>query len=151
MKPASFRLFFTEIVAALFVLLFLYTAIMKLRDPGFFAGSMKHSPVLRPIAGFLAGFIPGVELLAVWLLILPATRLAGLILASGLMVLFTAYIACILLSAEPLPCSCGGVIQQLNWREHLLFNLFFLAAGLTSILLRKKNIAINRSSRIPGT
>ena len=138
-----------DIVAGLFVLLFLYTAIMKLKDIRFFSGSMSHTPFLRPYATLLAGMIPAVEVAITILLIVPATRFWGLMLATGLMAIFTLYVAYILSSMKELPCSCGGVLQQMNWREHLLFNISFFVAGILGILTHKRIIAINRSSRIP--
>lgn len=140
-----------DIVAGLFVLLFVYTAIMKLKDIRFFIGSMSHTPLLRPYATLLAGLIPAIEIAIAILLIIPATRFWGLLLATGLMTFFTFYVAYILSSTKQLPCSCGGVIQQMNWQEHLVFNISFLVAGIVGVLTNKKIIAINRRSRIPVT
>lgn len=149
MKPTNAKTIFIEVTAALFVLLFIYTAIMKLRDIPFFIGSMNHSPILRPYAPFLSVYIPSVELIIAILLILPFTRYAGLVCASLLMLIFTAYIAYILLYSDQLPCSCGGVIQQMKWPAHLIFNILFLLMGTSSIVLKNQLIAINRSSRTP--
>ena len=150
MKGSIPKQLIIDIVAGLFVLLFLYTAIMKLRDSHLFIASMSHTPILRPFATFLAAVIPGVEIAISMLLFIPVTRFWGLLLATGLMALFTLYVAWILYSMKKLPCSCGGVIQQMNWRQHLLFNFSFLVAGIVSILAYKKIIAINRSSRTPA-
>lgn len=149
MKPTTAKAIFIEVTTALFVLLFIYTAIMKLRDIPFFIGSMNHSPILRPYAPFLSVYIPAVELILAILLIFPDTRYAGLVCASLLMLIFTAYIAYILLSSDQLPCSCGGVIQQMKWPAHLIFNILFLLMGASSIVLKNQLIAINRSSRTP--
>jgi hypothetical protein len=47
------------------------------------------------------------------------------------MCIFTVYIGCMLLFAPDLPCSCGGIIRQLSWKQHLLLNLFLLVlAGI---------------------
>lgn len=149
MKWALPKQLIVDFVAGLFVLLFLYTAIMKLKDFRFFIGSMSHTPLLRPYSTLLAGLIPGVEIAITILLIIPSTRFWGLLLATGLMAIFTFYVAYILSTMKQLPCSCGGVIQEMNWREHLLFNISFFVAGISGILTYKRIIAINRSSRIP--
>lgn len=149
MKPTNTKAIFIEVTTSLFVLLFIYTAIMKLKDIPFFIGSMNHSPILRPYAPFLSVYIPVVELIVALLLIMPFTRYSGLICASLLMLIFTGYIAYILLFSDQLPCSCGGVIQQMKWPSHLIFNFFFLSIGIISIIFKKQVIAINRRSRTP--
>jgi len=39
---------------------------------------------------------------------------------------------------DNLPCSCGGVIQQLSWTQHIVFNLIFIAAGGIGIWMARK-------------
>jgi hypothetical protein len=151
MKPARRITLFQEIVAALFVLLFLYTAIEKLRERYEFEGMMRFSPLISTFAQILSWAVPLTELAIVLLLFFRKTRRVGLLASTILMTLFTGYIIYIMTFAEKLPCSCGGVIQMLGWKEHLLFNLFFLLLGIASLISFKYNrsIAINRSSRIP--
>lgn len=149
MKQLQPKQLLPEIVAGLFVILFLYTAIMKLKDIPFFIGSMEHSPVLRPYANLLAVLIPSIEIVITILLIIPTTRYVGLLLGTVLMAAFTIYVAIILYSMQELPCTCGGVLQQMNWREHLIFNSSFFLLGIIGILANKQIIAINRSRRTP--
>ena len=149
MKRTQPRRLYIEIVVAIYVLLFLYTAIMKLKDLSFFIGSMYHTPVLRPYATLLAGMIPAMEIAIAILLIIPRTRYYGLLTGTGLMGIFTLYVTFILTTMEELPCSCGGVLQELNWKEHLVFNSVFLLAGVLACYWNKQFIMINRSSRTP--
>lgn len=151
MKKVHPIVIFQEIIAATFVLLFLYTAITKLKDIPFFIGSMEHSPVLRPVASFLGGFIPAIELATVLLLVFPTTRRLGLFISTILMAGFTCYTAYILSNGQQLPCSCGGVLEQMGWSEHLVFNSIFLLLGIISLISHKRFIAINRRSRTPAT
>lgn len=87
------------------------------------------SPVLEAAPETVARIIIGAEAIAVMLLLIPLTRWYGLILAALLMSLFTAYIAYMLITASALPCSCGGIISKLGWKEHLWLNiiLFIIA------------------------
>lgn len=87
------------------------------------------SPVLEAAPEAVARIIIGAEGIAVMLLLIPLTRWYGLILAALLMSLFTAYIAYMLITASSLPCSCGGIISKLGWKEHLWLNigLFIIA------------------------
>lgn len=141
---------FQEIVAALFVLLFLYTAITKLADTGYFAGAMAHSPLIGRYSQFLSGFIPAVELGVSLMLLIPRTRYAGLVVSVTLMVVFTAYIGYMVATSSILPCTCGGIIQKMSWHQHLWFNSAFLLLGLAGLALHKRSIAKDRSSRTPA-
>jgi hypothetical protein len=44
-----------------------------------------------------------------------------------------------------LPCSCGGIIAKLSWKEHVVFNLFFIANSVAGIKLQRK---INRLQKM---
>jgi hypothetical protein len=37
------------------------------------------------------------------------------------------------LTSANLPCSCGGVIQQLSWKQHIVFNISFIVLGIAGI------------------
>jgi hypothetical protein len=57
------------------------------------------------------------------------------------MAAFTGYIGFMLLSNIELPCSCGGVISSLSWKNHLVFNiLFLLLASVGYYLSRPRQI-----------
>ena len=124
-----------EIIAFLFILLFLYTAGSKLSDLEKFRVVISKSPLLYPAADVVAVVIPLLEVVVAILIAIPRTRYIGLFGAFTLMVIFTAYITAILQLSENIPCSCGGVLQQMGWREHLVFNVFFSLLGLSGIIL----------------
>lgn len=132
------RLLATELIAALFIILLVYAALTKLLDYEKFAVQIGQSPLLTRYAGFVAWFIPAVEILVAALLAWPRFRLAGLYAALTLMVMFTAYIIAILNFSEHIPCSCGGVLEKLGWKEHLAFNVAFVLLALTGIVLFSK-------------
>lgn len=137
---------------ALLILLFTYTGLSKLIDRNSFQLVMSKSPVIGKYAAALSWSIPLIELSIIFLLLIPATKKIGLWASLILMSIFTIYIAYILLFSPRLPCSCGGVIQQLSWKNHLLFNTIFIILPALSIKLYKHHqlfIAINRNSRIP--
>lgn len=51
----------------------------------------------------------------------------GLIGSLLLLSLFTVYLMGMLwFKQDHLPCSCGGIISQLSWTQHIWFNLAFL-------------------------
>lgn len=104
-----------------------------------FKEQIAESPVLKPFARWLAWGLPLTELIVAALLFLPRWRLKGLYAALGLMLLFTGYIIAILIFSERLPCSCGGILESLSWKEHLVFNSIIIILALTGILLERQS------------
>lgn len=135
----------TEIVAAIFVFLFLYTALHKFQNLLRFEESLNESPVIRNIAPILSWAVPSLEFALVILLIWPRTRMAGLTGSTSLMFLFSLYVAYMIHFVDYLPCSCGGIISDLNWRQHLMVNSALTVLGIISIVIRKK---LNGSDRL---
>src|SRR5690348_10873177 len=121
-----------DIICAMLILLFVYAATTKLSDLASFRLQLSLSPFIGPWAGSIALGLPVIELATAALLTVKNTRFYGLLASLGLLTVFTLYIAAMLLSAVHLPCSCGGVISSLSWKEHLIFNLFFLAITIVA-------------------
>lgn len=125
-----------ETICFLFILLFVYTAISKLMDPGKFAVRMSQSPLITNYADVLAYAVPITELIIAGMLAVSRLRLIGLYAGFTLMVLFTAYVFAVLQLDSNIPCSCGGVIEIMGWDEHLIFNSIFALLGLVGILFQ---------------
>lgn len=143
---------FINLIASSLLLLFLYTGINKLEERELFQAILSKSPLLSTYAGLLSWIIPFSELFVSALLFFPVTRVSGLQWSIALMTGFTLYIAYMLLSASRLPCSCGGVLKNMSWSEHLGFNIIFLLLSIIAFGLKKGGkqfIAINRHSRTP--
>jgi uncharacterized membrane protein YphA (DoxX/SURF4 family) len=136
MRPK--KIIVVEIISALFVILFVYTGLNKLLDYETFKFQMGRSPYLQNVSGFVAATLPAGELLVVVALILPRTRLAGLYASFFLMCLFTGYITIMLIFSYYLPCSCGGILQALSWRQHLVFNSLFTLLAVVGVLLQNQ-------------
>jgi uncharacterized membrane protein YphA (DoxX/SURF4 family) len=127
-----------EIISFLFILLFMYAAVTKLLDYEKFTVQIGQSPVLTAFSGWVAWMIPSVEILVSLALAIPCFRLIGLYAAFSLMVMFTAYIISILNFSDYIPCSCGGILEKLGWKEHLVFNVGFVLLGIVGIILHSK-------------
>lgn len=127
-----------QLVCGLLILLFVYAAVSKLMDYTRFVAVIHHSPLIGPWAGTVAIVLPLFELGIATLLFLPSTKSIALGWASTLMLLFTLYILYMLTSTSSLPCSCGGVLNWLNWRQHLYFNILFTALALSGVWLDAK-------------
>lgn len=127
------------LICILLVLLFSYTAFSKWLDLRGFAYDLHNQPFPRWMGSLLVWFLPAVEILIAGLLLFERTRLAGLWCSFVLMGLFTLYTLLVLLGVfHRVPCSCGGVIKLLSWKQHLFFNLFFVGLSLWGIVLQRK-------------
>lgn len=120
-----------EAISLSIILLFVYAALSKVLDYQNFSTELGQSPILKSYSHIAAPGVLLAELLIAVLLSFRATRKWALLVAFSLMILFTSYIIIILNFSDYIPCSCGGVLQKLDWREHIIFNAFFiLLAGI---------------------
>ena len=127
-----------EIIAQLFVILFLYTGIAKLMDFDVFQEQLNDSPIAEPVAPFIAWGLPITEFFVSLALFIPKYRLRGLYAAFILMILFTTYVGILLSISTELPCSCGGIMEALSWQAHLVVNIALIGLALTGVILAKK-------------
>lgn len=133
------------IVSYLLIVMFLYTAVSKLIIFPIYKLQMDGQPFPDALTPFLVVVIPGSEFIASGLLAIPATRTKGLYMSTVMMLIFTIYI--ILIKANTfghIPCSCGGVLNNFTWNQHLIFNCFFLALCFLALYTersRKQNLA----------
>lgn len=127
-----------DIICGLLILLFVYTALSKLDGLSQFRAVLLQSPLLSNRSQFFSLAIPVTELFVAFLLFFPRTRLWGFYGAFALMLLFTLYITYMLNFTPHLPCSCGGVLKQLTWKQHLIFNIVFTFLSLAGVFLHKR-------------
>lgn len=136
------RKLFVELPAVLLVALFTYAAISKLLQYSTFQHQLGQSPFVTAYANTIAWALPLFELLIAALLVIPSTRLAGFYLSYVIMLAFTIYIYAMLHYSYFVPCSCGGLLSQMNWDQHFIFNIVFTIIALVGIFLlppTKKN------------
>jgi len=129
------KIFFTDVISGLFVLLFLYAALSKLIDFQKFQIQAGKSPLLAPFVVFVTWLVPLTEICIVSLLMSKKYQLTALYLSFSLMVMFTAYIVTILNFSSYIPCSCGGILENMTWRQHLIFNIVFMGLGAAGVLI----------------
>lgn len=133
------------IISLLLILLMVYAALAKLNDYDNFRFGLSESPIIAPFAGILVWAVPATELLIAAMLALSFLRLAGLYASFVLMLLFTLYIIVMLSFYDDIPCSCGGVLEDMSWGVHIGFNLVFVLLSAWAIRLEKK-----RRRRLPA-
>jgi len=125
------------LIAFLLTLLFAYAAVSKLLSLRDFQGELYNQTFPHWLADILLYTLIPAELLTIALLSFPRSQQAGLLLSAGLLFLFTAYIALVLLRFwDRVPCSCGGILNHLSWGTHLVFNSFFLILNLTALFIQ---------------
>jgi putative oxidoreductase len=143
----NIKAYFIDITVFLLVLLWFYTASSKLIDFHRFRAQMHNQTIPKTLADILIYTLPTIEIGTALLLLFKKTRLAGLYLSATLMLLFTGYIGLILMNYfGRVPCSCGGVLQIMNWPTHFIFNLFYLLltiCGTYSVFRERRNAQIS--------
>ena len=127
-----------EVISALFILLFVYTATSKLIWVDDLKDVLVKYPLIGKFSNLVAWGLPIVELFVALLLFIPATRLKGLFASLILMSSFTLYLIYMLLFTPSLPCTCGGMLQKLSWPQHLVLNVIYIILSLVAIRLIKK-------------
>lgn len=141
---------YIEIISSILILIFAYTGITKLIEIEKFRTIISLSPVISWAANVISPALPIIEIVTVIMLFIPAFRKWGLIVSFFLMCLFTLYIGYMTFFAPDRSCSCGGVLENMSWQGHLIFNIVLTGLTGTGIWLYNKDIiAISRISRKP--
>jgi putative oxidoreductase len=94
-----------EVISALFILLFVYTATSKLIWINDLKDVLVKYPLIGNFSNLVAWGLPIVELFVALLLFIPATRLKGFFASLILMTGFTLYLIYMLLFTPNLPCT----------------------------------------------
>jgi hypothetical protein len=123
-----------NITKFLLALLFAYTGSSKLLGHKLFLTQLMQIEILKAVALPVSFLLPALEILTAVFLGIDRVHIFGLWLAAFLMTTFTVYVAAMLLLKSNLPCTCGGVISSMTWKQHLLFNIFFMLLSCNALL-----------------
>lgn len=127
-----------ELISFLLMSLFLYAAFSKWLAFGQFRNDINNQPFPNSLTPFIIYLLPPIEVLITVALMFERTRTVGLCASLILMSAFSIYTAAVLMNFfDYVPCSCGGIIRNLSWPNHLILNLFFVAISFVGILLRR--------------
>ncbi len=136
-----------DLIAWFFILLFLYTGIIKLTEIHVFKEQLTSSPLLGSMAGVIAWALPIGELLLAVALFTSKWRLKGLYFTLVLMTLFTGYVVLVFFIDNQISCSCGGIIEELSPKQHVLFNsvcIILSWIGILTLRRQPSSIGFNR-------
>ena len=128
---------FVLLISYFFVLLFVYASVNKILDFENFQVQIAQSPVLTAYAGLISYAVITVELLIAAALCHARTRSLALLASASLMTAFTVYIFVILNYSEFVPCSCGGILEKLGWKQHMVFNIFCVIAAIAGYIVSR--------------
>lgn len=131
----SFLQQFVDIISYFFAVLFIYAAVSKGKDFENFQIQLAQSPLLSAYAGTISYLVIVLEVGIAILLVISKVRKAGLYGSFGLMTAFTAYIYLILNHSDSVPCSCGGILEKMGWKEHLIFNEVCAVFAFTALMI----------------
>jgi len=104
---------------------------------------IAQSPLLSALSDSISYGILALEFAVSILLIFERTRRIGLSSSFALMTAFTVYIYLILNYSEFIPCSCGGILEKMDWRTHLIFNIITALLAAIAFILQKSNTRKN--------
>ena len=145
MKPTiAVREILIDVICFTYILLFVYAAVNKFIDFDNFQVQLAQSPLLSSFAGFFSYSVPIVEVLISIGLALKRFRYLSIYLSLSLMVMFSAYIFIILHYSPYVPCSCGGILEDMSWKQHLVFNIAFVLIAIGGIILFESRFPLAR-------
>lgn len=127
-------------IIALFVFLWMYTSLPKLRNITYFKAVLKSQAIPKWSVSWLTWMLPILELGTVVLLVVPETRLIGMYISLVMMVAFTLYVGGIIFRVyDRYPCPCGGVFSRIGWKKHFKVNLLLSLIAAAGVLLMEMN------------
>ncbi len=140
------------VICALLITLFLYASVSKYIDMRKFEFDMHNQPFPVWLSNIIVKTLPPLEILISLFLLIDRTRLITLYVSLFLMTLFTGYTGLVLFHFfNRVPCACGGVIQHLSWKQHLILNTFFTIISIIGIRLSKQIDNKTRASKLTLT
>lgn len=124
---------FFEVVKYFLVMLFIYTGTSKLIGHDIFISQLSKVPLAGIYAVLISWVVPATEIIGAVLFVFPKTEITAWWIATIMLTIFTVYIAAMMSFAPLLPCSCGGIMAALSWKQHLVVNSILSILGWTKL------------------
>lgn len=131
-----------NLFSLLLTVLFVYTAASKLMHLDTFQTRLERMPFISGYAHLISWIVPFLEFVIAGLLWFQKYRKVALYGSLILLGVFTTYILVVLIYSDSIPCTCGGIISTLGWRDHILFNTAFMLMSLLGIIWSNKHYNI---------
>lgn len=137
-----------KLLAALIAAMFFYASLSKLSDYALNLYQMKSQIFPVWMAMILAWLIPVIELFVALGLLFRPIRLRAFYAAFALLLLFSIYIVIAMSGAfGRIPCSCGGILKNMTYWNHLIFNLTFMFLAVLGIAIEQRWIFSGLNNR----
>lgn len=137
------KVYIEAIVIALIVL-FSHTAYNKLFIELTATQSvLKHYPLIGSSPVFFSWTIPICEVVVILLLLIPKLKVFGIAASVLLLFSFTIYIIYMLSVTTELPCTCGGMIRNLTWTQHIVFNVICILFAISALILSAPHLRMH--------
>ncbi|QRY56316.1 MauE/DoxX family redox-associated membrane protein [Sphingobacterium siyangense] len=122
-----------------YAFMYMYTGWAKFMNLSSFIRGNSKIPYLGQYAKLIGYGIPTLEIVLAILLIVPfyAVKRFALSASTLLMGVFTLYLSLMVRFADKKLCHCGGVIESMGWKAHIVFNLIWLIAGIFALIKTK--------------
>lgn len=142
-----------DIIGYFFIVLFIYTGIAKFTEIHLVREQLLSAPLLESplLANIITWALPIGEILLAVVLFIPQLQLTGLYITLALMAIFTIYVIAILFMDSHLSCSCGGIIEELSPKQHVLFNSACVILSAVAILIRRRGQLTWKFRWVTGT
>ncbi|OQP59910.1 hypothetical protein A3860_35965 [Niastella vici] len=127
---------FIEIAAAILLLFFAHTAIDNFLNRLSLRNLLRILPITYNKADFLSWAIPIIKSITVLLLFFPRTRISGIILSIIITMIFTGY----LLYTPRLPHEFGGILNYINFTQHLILISFLSILSISMFILNRNTL-----------
>lgn len=137
----------TIFIATLLAILFFYAAMSKITNYDQSKSEMLNQIFPSKLAIILTWLIPTLEIIITFLLLYRPFFRVGFLSSTILLGIFSFYIAVVMTGVfGRIPCSCGGILKNMSYGTHLLFNLVFLNLGMLGIRLNNHKNIVNTLS-----
>lgn len=128
-----------EVIIYGYAFIYMYTGWAKFMNMAAFIKGNSKIPYLGQYAKLIGYGIPSLEIVLAILLVIPVywIKWTALWASTVLMILFTVYLSLMVKFVEHKLCHCGGVIESMGWKTHIVFNLIWLIAGIFALVKTK--------------
>ncbi len=141
------RLNLIDIIVYAIIFLFAFSFISKLLTYNDFTTQLQRSlPLLKlnfdanyPSIAYLA-----MNFLVVLFLTFPESHRVGLLMSLFCLAIASSYILAMMFIAEYLPCRCLGILPNIGWVGHLVFNAILLILIILPLLFNKTHSIANK-------
>ncbi len=127
-----------EVIVAAFIFLFAYTGLDKVVNLKQFEDTFSKLPFADLLEVRMYSLVPIIELSIVILLVIPRLRQIGLYCTFFLMLFFALFVLYMVLFVPKVPCSCGGLIKTMSWKQHIILNVLFTFLAAIGIKIKNR-------------